>query len=86
MMEQDMNQSLTSSGCVLVVMKISGALVELYGKALTLMSLWHTGSGCVIEMLLIIVIWRLHKMYRTDMIAVFGMFFKILFVTFLAPL
>lgn len=76
-MQQDMNQSLTSNGCVLVV--IFGALVELYGKALTMMLLWHTGSDRVIEMLLIIVMQRLHKVYRTDMIAGFGVFFKILF-------
>lgn len=74
MVQQDLNQSLTSSGCVLVVMEISGALAELHGETLTLMSLGLTGSACMIEMLLIIVMWRWHKMYRTDMIAGFGVF------------
>lgn len=57
------------------VMEISGTLGEFYGKALTLMSLWHTGSDRVIEMLLITVMWSLHKVYRTDMIAGFGVVF-----------
>lgn len=48
----------SSSGCVLVVMETSGALGELYGEALTLVSLGLTGSACVLEMLLIRVMWR----------------------------
>lgn len=42
----------------LVVMEVSGALAELYGEVVTMMSLELTGSACMIEMLLIIVMWR----------------------------
>lgn len=55
-MQQDLNESLISSDCVLVVVEISGILAELYGETLTLMSLGLTGLACMIEMLLIIVI------------------------------
>lgn len=69
----------SSSGCVLVLMETLGALGELYDEALTLVSLGLTGSACVWEMLLIRVMWRWHKMHRTDMIPGFGVLFKILF-------